>query len=544
MVRAARIMISILLSTCPVYIIHNSYADDIQTSAVDRSVSSSTSAALRSVLESMHSAGDTRFKQQFSALQSFYRDRNFEPAWTGSPDATKAAAKVLATMADADKLGLDSTQYAFQTPDAHGTIAPGTDAAIYDVSLTDVLIRYSTDLHAGRVHPKAVYNDIALPETNFNALAAIESALQTHSIDAFLSSLAPAHPEYHRLAAALVRYRNIAARGGWPTVSGADRGKAALYSRLAMEDSSLPATGRPTDAQLKDAIKRYQIRSGMTPDGTLRPEVISGLNVPVADRIQQILANLERWRWMSSGFENRYVIINVPDQTLEFVQEGRGILASRVIVGRKASPTPILRTVASSLVANPPWDIPGDIAADQLLPHLKSDRNYLAAHNMIIVNAPGDPRGWNIPWGQISRRDFPYAIRQMPPNSALGALMLDMPNEFDVYLHDTPGKRFFHDDDREISNGCVRVEQIMALASLALTNDPSAGRAQLNSAISSHQTQRIMLDEPLPIYMLYWTAIADADGNVGFRPDRYHRDPSLIEALNKRAPSASTQTGE
>lgn len=546
MVRLTRLMVSILISASPAYIHNRSYADEIFSSVSDHRASSTT-AALRSLLETIHPAGEIRFKQQFATLQSFYRDRGFEPAWTGSPEAIEAAARVVAAMADADKLGLNSAEYALLKPGAQGDIAPGMDAAIYDVSLTDALLRYATDLRTGRVRPEAVYKDVAFPTANFDASAAIELALQQHSIDSLLERLTPDHPEYRRLAAALTRYRNIASRGGWPAMSGevdSDRAKSAIYSRLALEDSGLSAAGRPADAQLHEAIKRYQVRNGFAPDGVLRPDVISRLNVPVDDRIQQILANLERWRWIRNGFESRYITINVPDQTLELVQDGRVILTSRVIVGRKSSPTPILRTVANSLVANPPWDIPGDIAANQLLPHLKNNRNYLVAHNMVIVNEPGDPHGWNIAWAQVSPRDFPYAIRQLPPNSALGVLMLDSPNPFDVYLHDTPGKRFFHDDDREISNGCVRVEQIMPLASLALTGNPSAGRARLESAISSHQTRRIMLDDPLPIYMLYWTAIADADGNVGFRPDRYNRDPSLIEALNKRPHLASTNSPE
>lgn len=508
--------------------------------------SSALQETLRTLLATAQPLSGLPFKEDVSALRSFYSERNFDPAWTGSAPARDAAAKVLAAMADADKVGLYASQYVVNPP-ATGTSPPDADTAIFDLSITDTLLHYSTDLKAGLLHPKNVYSDVKLPKPDFNAAAAIASALKTNSIDVFLMDLMPAHPEYRRLVAGLVHYRNIAAHGGWPAVSGlqsdTDR-KAALYSRLAMEDSGLPANGKPTDAQLQDAIKRYQTRNGLTPDGALHPELISELNVPVASRIQQILANLERWRWISAGFEDRYIAINVPDQTLEFVQAGRAVLTSRVIVGRRGSPTPILRTVANSLVANPPWDIPGDIAANQLLPHLRTDRNYLATHNMVIVNEPGDPRGSNIAWGNVSRSNFPYAIRQMPPYSALGVLMLDSPNKFDVYLHDTPGKRLFRNDDREISNGCVRVEQIMALASLALTNDPSAGRAQIESAISSHQTRRIILDNALPIYMLYWTAIADPDGNVGFRSDRYRRDPPLIEALNKRIRVTKTKAGE
>lgn len=538
------LVVSILAATLMTSAAVTSYAAESTTDGSEQN-SSTTQDSLRSLLASAQSLSGLTFKEDASTLRAFYAERNFEPAWTGSVPARDAAAKVVAAMADADKTGLDAAQYAV-SPARTGTISPA-DAAIYDLSITDALLRYSTDLKAGLVRPKHVYSDVQLPKPDFNAAAAITSALKSNSIDSFLADLTPAHPEYRRLMAGLMHYRNIAAHGGWPAVSGLQSApdlKAALYSRLAMEDSGLPANGKPTDAQLQDAIKRYQTRNGLAADGILHPELTSELNIPVNSRIQQILANLERWRWISREFEDRYIAINVPDQSLEFVHGGRVLLTSRVIVGRKGSPTPILRTVANSLVANPPWDIPGDIAANQLLPHLRVDRNYLATHNMVIVNEPGDPRGSNIAWANVSRSNFPYAIRQMPPHSALGTLMLDSPNKFDVYLHDTPGKRFFQSDDREISNGCVRVEQVMALASLALTNDPSAGRAQIDAAISSHQTRRIMLDSALPIYMLYWTATADPDGNVGFRTDRYHRDPPLIEALNKRTRLVKAKGGE
>src|SRR5262249_27229687 len=130
--------------------------------------------------------------------------------------------------------------------------------------------------------------------------------------------------------------------------------------------------------------------------------------------------------------------------------------------------------------------------------------------------------------------EFPYAIKQLPgPETALGVVMLDSPNDFDVYLHDTPNKKWFDSQDREISNGCVRVQQIMPLASLALTDDTGAGMPQLTKAIKSHETQRIALQKPLPVYFLYWTATPNADGSIAFRPDRYGRDATLIAAMTK-----------
>jgi murein L,D-transpeptidase YcbB/YkuD len=185
------------------------------------------------------------------------------------------------------------------------------------------------------------------------------------------------------------------------------------------------------------------------------------------------------------------------------------------------------------VVVNPPWNIPGDIAARDLLPHLKQNPDYLALKHMVVTDGPpGDRSGRKIDWRKVSAADFPYAIQQLPgPGTALGALMLDSPNDFDVYLHDTPGKQFFTLPDREVSNGCVRVQQIFPLASLALKDDPEQGQAMLRQAVKTGKTQRLTLSSPLPVYFLYWTATADANGNVEFQPDHYGRDGVLIAAL-------------
>jgi murein L,D-transpeptidase YcbB/YkuD len=217
---------------------------------------------------------------------------------------------------------------------------------------------------------------------------------------------------------------------------------------------------------------------------------------------------MERWRWMPRTFEPRYIRVNVPDQSVDFVRDGEVVLHSKVIIGRKNNATPIIRTMIRSVVANPPWDIPADIAAE-ILPQLRKNPNYLAAHHMVTVD------------GQL---------QQLPP-SALGHVMLDSPNQFDVYLHDTTGKGLFEKDDREISHGCVRVQQIIPLASLVLADDKEAGMDRLKKAIASGRIQHLTLDQPMPLYMVYWTAIAGEDGTVEFRTDHYNRDKPLIVAL-------------
>jgi murein L,D-transpeptidase YcbB/YkuD len=222
------------------------------------------------------------------------------------------------------------------------------------------------------------------------------------------------------------------------------------------------------------------------------------------------------------------------------------VLHSKVVVGKPDTPTPILRTEVRAVVANPPWDLSDSIAAE-LLPHLRKDPNYLLTRNIVLADGPADdPYGQNIDWSKITANTIPYQLRQQPGGgNALGTLMLDMPNDFDVYLHDTPNKDLFTLETREKSHGCVRVQQIYPLASLLLTDDAENGVGKLTDAVAAGQTVRMPLEQPIPVYLLYWTVIPLADGTVGFRADRYRRDEKLITLLHgapqKEKPPALAQ---
>lgn len=468
--------------------------------------------AIRS-FASAHGQADSK-----PALEAFYAARNNRPAWMGTQEAFQRGLKIRAMLKHADAHGLEPAAYDVAAPPSSDSASPA-DAALYDVALTDALLRYARDVQFGRVRPGAVYRDIDLPKRKGEGPTGLARALEEGTIDTFIAGLAPAHEGYRRLARALAHYRDVAAAGGWPSVFSTNENdplnRKLLIKRLAAEDALLARTSDPSTVNLQAAIMRYQSRNGLKPDGQLGPATVASLKVPVATRIQQIAANMERWRWMPDEFESRHIVINIPGQTLEFVRDDAVVMTSRVMVGKKSTRSPILRAEARSLVVNPPWNVPTDIAARQILPKLKTDPNYLAAHNMVVVN------------GQF---------KQLPgPNNAMGTLMLDAPNRFDVYLHDTPGKAAFQNDDRELSNGCIRVQDMATLASFALSNDRAGHGERLNGIIASRKTTRLSLEDPLPIYMVYWTAIANADGNVEFRPDRYDRDPPLIKALANRS---------
>ena len=501
---------------------------------------SEAQAQLQDILQSR---GSGSFMSMFSEtmraqLISFYRSRQFRPAWTGGLAERDRAAEVVAVLARAGDQGLRSEDYL--SPDIEWTNRPrrGGEAAQHDIALTAAVLRYAHDLSVGRLRPNAVYSDVKLPSPSFDSVDTLARMLRGRSIAASLADLAPRHPQYRRLAETMVRYRMIETEGGWPSLpargeiglDGNDRRTKTLIRRLASEDEALASIAEPSSDDVREAVKRFQSRNGLEADGRVTGATLTALNVPVSRRIEVVAANMERWRWLPRTLEDRYIAVNVPDQSVTFVRNGDTVLSSRVIVGRKNSRTPILRADAVALIVNPPWEIPGDIVVNQLLPKLRRSSGYLQASNMVLVNAPDDPFGRKVNWRNVSANAFPYRVVQIPgPHNALGNLMIDTPNDFDVYLHDTPGKAIFKHAERAVSNGCIRVESIFQLASLAL--DESDAETRLTQLIAARDTKRVPLETPIPVYFLYWTAIAAPDGGVGFLGDLYGRDARLIAAL-------------
>lgn len=494
-----------------------------------------TGNTLQSILEPGPSALHQTPSLDSEDVLAFYRARNFRPAWTGDAEAERHAQEARAVLVRADEQGLTAENYAFAPP--HHDIAESLPAAEYEFAVTRAVLRYARDVRTGRVQLNDIYRDVELPASPFNTAVELRHALDEGTVTEFLTTLPPPHPEYHRLAAALKTYRAFAESPSSPQgrmAFDADNPEFHLLAaRLALEDSELAALTAPSENDIRAAVRRYQTRKRLSSDGIVGPATWGALQADSEARIERIAANMERWRWLPRRFEAHRVMVNVPAQTLQFVSNDEVKLSSRVVVGAERSQTPILRTEAIAVKANPPWNIPGDIAARDLLPYMRRNANYLQERNMVLVDTlETDPYGHQIDWSKVEPAQFFYSVRQLPgPETGLGALMLDMPNGFDVYLHDTPAKQFFALDDRALSNGCVRVQDIFELASLALTHDADAGTEPLRAAIESGETQFLPLNTPLPVYMLYWTATDSPNGVMTFPADRYDRDEALINAI-------------
>lgn len=301
-------------------------------------------------------------------------------------------------------------------------------------------------------------------------------------------------------------------------------------------DVALPQRQFDAAQALDDAIDHHRVSEmliGLAPPFSEYAALRKDLQLrPDSPDAYVIMANMERWRWMPTLLEPDRIVVNVADASLELWIKGQKVLTSRVIVGRPKNPTPILKAEGAGITVNPAWNVPHSIAAKEILPKLKRNPAYLASQDMVLLNGPpGDPQGLHVDWRAIPAGTFPYQIRQAPgARNPLGRIKLELPNRFDVYLHDTPGKSAFSKNMRMLSHGCVRVDKILPLASYALNADDSV-IDQISAAIGTGDTQYFPLHKKLPIYILYWTAIPLSDGSIKILPDVYGRDARMIAVM-------------
>jgi murein L,D-transpeptidase YcbB/YkuD len=476
-------------------------------------------------------------------LTRFYRPRDFAPAWDARDGGPDRAALLLRALVTAETHGLDPARYHLDAIRGRQASANGGHTGELDLLLTAAFLGYARDVRAGRVPPGRRDPDWGIPAAPFDASAALTRAVrEPATFRALLASLPPPAKDYGRLVEALRRYREVAARRDWPLVApGAllrpgddDVRVAAVRARLEVEDEIGSRAATHFDGRLEEAVRRFQARHGLAADGIVGEATIRAMNVPVSDRIRQITLNLERWRWLPRDLGPRYVTVNAADATLRVVEGDRTVLASRVVVGDLQHPTPVVQARLDAVVLNPKWNLPTSIAAREILPRLRENRRYLAENDIVIMDRrESDPFGLAVDWSTVSAETFPFRLQQQPgPDNPLGRIKFDVPNRFDVYLHDSPARGLFARSVRTASHGCIRVERAHELAALVLAD--GTGRwtpERLAEAIAGGGSPRIPVARQLPVYILYWTAFVGADGLAQFRDDVYGRDGRLAAAL-------------
>ena len=506
-----------------------------------------TSAGLRGFLEAQGSpafAADDRGAELWKVLQAFYWHRDYRPAWVRGDLLTPGAQALLQAVAAAEREGLPPERYdprALVGPAPQVVQAVSVDGddrlARLDVAVTFAFLRYASDLAAGSVDPRGATALWRRRTRDFDAAALLEEAAERDAPVRLLEAVRPAHPQYAALADALVRYLRIAASGGWPVLpAGATMrpGRrtphaAALRARLqASGDYGGVGAGNVLDKALAAALRTFERRHGLKPDGVVDRETLDALNVPVEDRIRQIELNLERWRWQGWEPGGRTILVNVPTFQLHAYEYGREELTMRVITGTGDNQTPVFAESMTQVVFSPHWNVPPNILETEILPAARRNSGYLARRNMEIVRS----------------EDGGFSVRQRPgPGNALGLVKFVFPNPFNVYLHDTPADLLFARPRRAFSHGCVRLEKPQALARFVLNGAADWNDAKIARAMRSGREQFVALETPVPVTIAYFTAWVDADGTVRFAPDVYRHDVAQERLLPVRPAAIVASAG-
>lgn len=494
-------------------------------------------------------------------LIEFYGGRQFAPLWLDEHGLNDLGKALPGQLAESRLQGLSPEDYHLSCINAMVTglnsrlqqqkpLNP-SEMADLDILMTDAFMTYASHLAGGKVDPVSFDRLWFSQKEKVNIMEGLAGLKSEKDLAATIHSFAPANPQYWALIAAAQELEQVIAAGGWPLLppgrklrqGDRDPQVPLLRKRLEASGELKPDERGPQadhyDEFLAVAVKKFQLRHGLGVDGVLGDRTRAEINVPAERRRQQILLNLERWRWLPHSWGENYIIVNTAAFSL-LAHRGTETLTMRVIVGKDYQKTPIFSEQLRYIELNPYWDVPRSIAVKEMLPAIMRNPGYLASRNYELLSqgTPIDP--WGVDWSTVSSSNFPFRIRQRPgAKNALGRIAFMFPNRFAVYMHDTPDRHLFNRARRDLSHGCIRLENPLGLAVMILQDDPAWTQERIEAIIATGKSRIINVKSEWMVHILYWTAWVDDYGQLQFCPDIYDKDATLWAQLNK---SDSNQT--
>ncbi|UII32558.1 L,D-transpeptidase family protein [Fulvivirga ulvae] len=478
-------------------------------------------------------------------LPEFYYSRGFERAWTHEDNINELIEQI--KLASEEGLQTEDYHYEYLKENFKGlkSMTPALD-----VLLTDAYLLYASHLLSGKVNPEKIVAEWQVNRKETDLKILLSGSLENIEIARSLNGLKPKYKTYVRLKRALRLYREIETKGGWPVIEGGETLRTGMTDpRVEQIRNRLFVTGDIStthtdsvnlfDSTIEEAIKTFQRRHGLEPDGAVGKSSLAILNEPVEKRIEQIILNMERCRWLPLDLGEHYILVNIANYELEVIKNGKLEMEMSVVVGKPYRKTPVFSNKMMYLVFNPYWTVPPTIFANDVLPAIRKNVGYLRTQNMKVISGDTEIDPSSIAWAEVTPKNFPYQIRQDPgPNNALGQVKFIFPNAYNVYMHDTNHRELFSKTDRALSSGCIRLSKPIDMAEYVLKHHPAGWtREKIDKTVGKEKNLTVMLSEEIYVHLLYWTSFVDEHDRINFRKDIYERDGVLWKAMQQGPPS-------
>ena len=522
-------------------------------------------ASLRDILEAGN-LSDLRwsdFSDYREDVAEFYEAYGDALPWVKEMGATPQARAMIAVLQDADEKGLSADDYdgprwagrlVHLRPAAHDPT--DSDLVRFDVALTVSAMRYISDLHIGRVNPRHLDFGVDVSKRRYNLPEFLrENVVHASDLPGILQQIEPPYPGYQRTIQALGRYREIARRDDGealpaiqrPVRPGDSYPGVPRLARLLRLVGDLPEDVAPEpdntvyQGALVDAVKSFQERHGLTPDGRIDARTLADLNVPLSRRVRQMELTLERWRWLPDQYQHSPIVVNIPEFRLRAYDDQFNIAVTmKVVVGKAYKHnTPIFMSTMRSVIFRPYWNVPLSIARAEVIPSLERNPAYLTEENMELLDGHDNVVSSGAVTSEMLQevREGKLSLRQRPgPKNSLGLIKFMFPNEYNVYMHDTPATELFSKSRRDFSHGCIRLEKPVDLAAWVLRDNPGWDIDRIRAAMNGTETEEVTLAHPIFVLIVYGTVVVSEEGVVHFYDDIYGHDAELEKVLDKGYP--------
>ena len=460
-------------------------------------------------------------------IRNFYNGRNYQFAWFFKEGMADYASSFYVVYKDYMSYSQDTSLRNIPFEQLYDSLSNGNysyninDSIVLNMELllTGQFFRYTRRAYQGSNQLDAHELDWFIPRKKIDPSALLDSLLARKGKN--LKELEPVNRQYNLLKDYLLKYYEIEKNGSWSTIKADKKSYKLNDSSIVLSgikkrlfligDMTKEDTTPIFTKALEDGIKNFEKRYGFKEDGVITTALLNELNRPIGSRVQQILINMERIRWVPAEPSTDYLLVNIPEFRLHVFDKGQYTWSSNVVVGSTVNSTVIFTGSLKYVVFSPYWNVPSSILKKEVLPGIAKNKNYLARHHM----------EWN-----------GNSVRQKPgPWNSLGQVKFLFPNTYNIYLHDTPSKSLFNEDKRAFSHGCIRVSEPKKLAQFILRNDPNWDSLKITKAMNAGKEQYYTIKDPIPVFIGYFTAWVDRDGKLNFREDVYGHDKKMEERL-------------